>query len=90
MLARAGNLRPKDAVIIEDYDPRWPRRFEMLRRALASLLKGLPLAIEHVGSTAVPGLPGKPIIDVDVLFKIPWRSAARHLGSGLCRIPAPR
>ena len=62
-------MTPKDAVIIEDYDPLWPRRFETLRRGLAGLLNGLPLAIEHVGSTAVPGLPAKPIIDVDVLLR---------------------
>ena len=64
-------MTPKDAVIIEDYDPLWPRRFEMLRASLASLLDGLPLAIEHVGSTAVPGLAAKPIIDVDVLLGAP-------------------
>lgn len=57
------------AVVIEDYDPRWPQQFETLRLRVANLLNGLAVAIEHVGSTSVPGLAAKPIIDVDVLLK---------------------
>jgi len=58
-----------DLVIIEDYDPRWPQRFEMLRSRVAVVLGELASSIEHVGSTAVPGLAAKPIIDIDVLVR---------------------
>ena len=56
-------------VIVEDYDPRWPEQFERLRSRIASALGPLATAIEHVGSTAIPGLAAKPIIDLDVLLR---------------------
>ena len=59
----SGSSRPA-AVRVEDYDPSWPRLFAeeavVLRRALGSEV----VAVEHIGSTAVPGLPAKPIIDI--------------------------
>jgi GrpB-like predicted nucleotidyltransferase (UPF0157 family) len=58
-----------EPIIIEDYDQRWPERFELLRSRLALALESVAAAIEHVGSTAVPGLAAKPIIDVDVLLR---------------------
>jgi GrpB-like predicted nucleotidyltransferase (UPF0157 family) len=57
-----------DPIIIEDYDPRWPEQFEVLRSRISQSLGTLAAAIEHVGSTAVPGLAAKPIIDIDVLL----------------------
>ena len=55
----------KAPVEIVDYDPAWPARFneesESLRRVLMSWLAG---PIEHIGSTAVPGLAAKPVIDI--------------------------
>lgn len=56
-------------VVIVDYNPLWPEQFETLYARLANVLGGLALTIEHVGSTAVPGLAAKPIIDIDVLLK---------------------
>ncbi|MHB0886957.1 MAG: GrpB family protein [Bacillota bacterium] len=56
-----------EPVIIIDYDPEWPRRFAVLKARAASALGDLAVAIEHVGSTAVPGLAAKPIIDIDVV-----------------------
>ncbi|MEU4196545.1 GrpB family protein [Kribbella sp. NPDC026611] len=49
------------------YDPRWPLWFAELRAGLARPLFGVPHRIEHVGSTAVPGLAAKPIIDLDIV-----------------------
>ncbi|MEV6416341.1 GrpB family protein [Kribbella sp. NPDC051718] len=49
------------------YDSRWPAWFDEIRVSLERLLDGVPCEIEHVGSTAVPGLAAKPIIDVDVV-----------------------
>ena len=55
-------------VIVLDYDPDWPGLFESLRRRIAVALGDIAAAIEHVGSTAVPDLAAKPIIDLDVLL----------------------
>ena len=57
-----------EPIIIEDYDPRWPEQFELLRSRVAPALGTLAAAFDHVGSTAVPGLAAKPIIDIDVLL----------------------
>jgi GrpB-like predicted nucleotidyltransferase (UPF0157 family) len=56
-------------ITIEDYNPLWPEEFEMLRSGVALVLDDLATAIEHVGSTAVPGLAAKPIIDIDILLR---------------------
>lgn len=53
-----------ERVIIVAYDPAWPRQFEEERAILETIFAGSPTTIEHVGSTAVPGLGGKPVIDV--------------------------
>jgi GrpB-like predicted nucleotidyltransferase (UPF0157 family) len=55
---------------VVDYDPAWPHRFQELRREYADAMAaaGVPVvAIEHVGSTSVPGLAAKPIIDCDIV-----------------------
>jgi GrpB-like predicted nucleotidyltransferase (UPF0157 family) len=57
-------------ILVAEYDPAWPRRFEQLRREYAAAMAadGVPVvAIEHVGSTAVPGLAAKPVIDCDIV-----------------------
>jgi GrpB-like predicted nucleotidyltransferase (UPF0157 family) len=58
-----------EPIIVIDYDPSWPQLFETLRSRIIGALGTLTAAIEHVGSTAVPGLAAKPIIDIDVLLK---------------------
>ena len=55
-------------VIVVDYDPGWVATFEALREQIGGVLGDTAAAIEHVGSTAVPGLAAKPIIDIDVLM----------------------
>lgn len=54
-------------ILILDYDPTWPLLFESLRQPLWNVVSDFAIAIEHVGSTSVPGLVAKPIIDVDVI-----------------------
>ena len=54
------------AVAIVDYDPTWPDQFEQLATALRRHLGDAVLAIDHIGSTAVPGLAAKDIIDIQV------------------------
>ena len=53
--------------VISDYDPAWPSRFVDLEARIRSALGAAALAIEHIGSTSVPQLAAKPIIDVLVV-----------------------
>jgi GrpB-like predicted nucleotidyltransferase (UPF0157 family) len=53
-------------IVVCPYDELWPAEFVRVREELRSVLPDGPLAIEHVGSTSVPGLAAKPIIDVMV------------------------
>jgi GrpB-like predicted nucleotidyltransferase (UPF0157 family) len=50
--------------LLVDYDPNWPTEFETERARIANVLGGLAKAIEHYGSTSVPGLSAKPILDI--------------------------
>ncbi|HEX2131469.1 MAG TPA: GrpB family protein [Actinophytocola sp.] len=60
-----GELNPYGTkVVVEDYDPRWPALFAETQAAIAAVLGDRALAIEHTGSTSVPGLPAKPVIDI--------------------------
>ena len=57
-------------IAVVNYDPTWPDRFEELERHYRSALDGIAIvAVEHVGSTAVPGLAAKPVIDVDIVIR---------------------
>ena len=58
-------------ITIEEYDPRWPQEFESICTRVAEGLGPLAAAIEHVGSTSVPALAAKPIIDLDILLRSP-------------------
>ncbi len=51
---------------IVPYDPRWPREFESERKRIAATLGELALRVDHKGSTAVPGLGAKPVIDIQI------------------------
>jgi GrpB-like predicted nucleotidyltransferase (UPF0157 family) len=52
--------------VIVEYQPRWPNEFLGIRDRLATSFRDLALFIEHIGSTAVPGLAAKDVIDVQV------------------------
>jgi GrpB-like predicted nucleotidyltransferase (UPF0157 family) len=51
-------------ILLVEYDPRWPEHFEREADRIREVLGSRALAIEHTGSTSVPGLIAKPIIDV--------------------------
>ena len=72
-----------NSLIIKAYDPQWPIRFEELRIKFSELLGNMVSAIEHVGSTSVPGLAAKPIIDLDVLLVSAayWPETIRRLAT---------
>lgn len=54
----------KREIQILDYDPRWPEIFQSQAARISQALEGVALRIEHVGSTSVPGLAAKPIVDI--------------------------
>lgn len=56
----------KRGLSVHDYDPAWPADFAGLKSRLGAALGDLALAIDHIGSTSVPGLPAKDCIDVQV------------------------
>jgi GrpB-like predicted nucleotidyltransferase (UPF0157 family) len=60
-------VRSHHHIVIVDYDPRWPDAFNALRAILWPAVSDVAVSIEHVGSTAVPGLAAKPVIDIDVI-----------------------
>jgi GrpB-like predicted nucleotidyltransferase (UPF0157 family) len=51
-------------VVIVEYDPDWPLTFEEERESILGVVGHIVLALEHIGSTAIPGLGAKPIIDM--------------------------
>jgi GrpB-like predicted nucleotidyltransferase (UPF0157 family) len=58
--------REKRDIVIVDHDPRWAERYEHERSRIVAALGDRVLALEHIGSTSVPGLAAKPIIDIDL------------------------
>jgi GrpB-like predicted nucleotidyltransferase (UPF0157 family) len=53
-------------IVISAYDAQWPAEFEIIRAGIASALGPLALRIDHIGSTSVPGLGAKDVIDVQI------------------------
>jgi GrpB-like predicted nucleotidyltransferase (UPF0157 family) len=51
-------------IVVVDYDPQWPTRFTVERNRIVNALGDQALAVDHIGSTSVPGLAAKPIIDI--------------------------
>jgi GrpB-like predicted nucleotidyltransferase (UPF0157 family) len=72
-----------EPVIVVDYDPGWPAMFRRLGDRAMAALGDVALGVEHVGSTAVPDLAAKPIIDLDVVV----RSNADIPAAGACLAP---
>ena len=56
-----------DRIVVVDADPKWPTQFQAIVTYLSPFVEGFIARIEHVGSTSVPGLAAKPIIDIDVV-----------------------
>jgi len=60
-----GELQPLNSTIdLSDYDPEWPMLFEREAHRIRGALRGKALRVEHVGSTSVPELAAKPLIDI--------------------------
>lgn len=54
-------------IVVVEHDPAWPAQFESLRSRIHPAVSDIAAAIEHVGSTSVPGLAAKPIIDMVIV-----------------------
>jgi GrpB-like predicted nucleotidyltransferase (UPF0157 family) len=69
--ARTGLIGGVEAIVIEivDYRPHWPGDYQKHENAIAGALGDAALRIEHIGSTSVPGLAAKPIVDILVVVK---------------------
>jgi GrpB-like predicted nucleotidyltransferase (UPF0157 family) len=61
-----GSDRVGDVIRVVPYDDDWPHRFERWRTRITAVLDDGARRIEHVGSTSVPGLPAKPIVDIQI------------------------
>ena len=61
-----GGLEKRE-IKIADYDPDWPKKFETHAKIITDALGGFALRVEHIGSTSVPGLAAKPVIDILVV-----------------------
>ena len=63
--ALVGDAQPSSGpILLAEYDPEWPRLFELEAGRIRRALGDRALQVEHVGSTSVPGLAAKPIIDI--------------------------
>ena len=60
---------PKEMIVLVEYDPGWPTLFHELSIPVQNALGDIAVGIEHIGSTAVPGLLAKPVIDIDVVIR---------------------
>ncbi|ANB60250.1 MULTISPECIES: GrpB family protein [Bacillales] len=58
-----------ERIRIVEYNPSWVSMFEIVRNFVTPVLTDIVVAIEHVGSTSVPGLSAKPIIDMHVVVR---------------------
>src|SRR3990172_9167896 len=56
-------------ITIHDYKPTWPEEFEIFRSHLLKVLGPLTLRVDHIGSTSIPGLGAKDVIDIQVSVK---------------------
>jgi len=92
----------KRALVLADYDPQWPEAYTEQKRRIRAALGPAAVQIEHIGSTSVPGLAAKPVIDVlvtveditaeedylDQLLDVGYELRVREPGHRLVRTPA--
>ncbi len=62
-------MTPATAVELVPYDPAWPEDFKRIREKLERLLAPCVVTIEHIGSTSIPGLAAKPLVDIDIILR---------------------
>jgi len=57
-----------EKIIVQEYDPIWAKQFKDIKSVIELHLGALIIGIEHVGSTSIPGMAAKPIIDLDIII----------------------
>ncbi|KAF7552022.1 hypothetical protein G7046_g7554 [Stylonectria norvegica] len=66
---RVARRKYKPSLVIVDPDPSWPLQFEQLKARIEAAVGPAIVSVAHVGSTSVPGLPAKDVIDIDLTVK---------------------
>ena len=79
-----------EAIEIAAYSAEWLVLFEASKKLIAQALQGIALHIEHVGSTAVPNLAAKPIIDMDLIVDDPTRAARARIDARMAKAAKDR
>jgi GrpB-like predicted nucleotidyltransferase (UPF0157 family) len=92
-LILVGGPEAVERISMAEYDPAWPARFERERVRIVAALGENARSVEHIGSTSVPGLAAKPIVDIMVEVDDPdddacHREALETAGYGLRVIEA--
>lgn len=64
-----GGMHLHERVVLSDWRPEWASDFEKLAGVLSAALEGIAMRIDHIGSTSVPGLRAKDVIDVPVVVE---------------------
>ena len=65
-----GERKPLNgAILLREYDPTWPEQYRAEEEKISTALDGLQITLQHVGSTSVPGLCAKPILDILLLVE---------------------
>ncbi len=65
-----GKRKPLNStILLREYDPTWPEQYHAQEKKISHALAGQPITIQHVGSTSVPGLCAKPILDILLLVE---------------------
>ncbi|MBL7977060.1 MAG: GrpB family protein [Bacteroidetes Order II. Incertae sedis bacterium] len=54
---------------IEPHNPNWATEFSRVKKALSEVLHGYPIDLQHIGSTAIPDIVAKPILDIDIIIE---------------------
>jgi GrpB-like predicted nucleotidyltransferase (UPF0157 family) len=85
LTSQSNDSPDQPVIVIADYDPGWPLRFAELGSRLRQGLGLGAVRIDHIGSTAVPGLAAKPVIDIQVSVErlepaAPFRDPLQDLG----------
>jgi 16S rRNA processing protein RimM len=80
-----GLIEPRPPITVVDYDPSWAQRFEAEAARLQEALGTVAVRVEHVGSTSVPDLAAKPVIDIQLSVAslepmAPYRDALERVG----------
>ena len=65
--------------LVQNYNPEWPEWFETIKAYLGHKVSQVCIHIEHIGSTSVPGMIAKPIIDLDLVIESQRFEEVKHL-----------